>query len=413
MCEIALVSSRRARLSQLAKNGSKGAAMALELLKKPERFLSTIQIGITLVGIIAGAYGADAFAKDLQPVFEKSALLKPFAEKIAFTLIIVAITYFTLIIGELVPKTIAYSNPEKITITLAPVMKIIERMAMPLVLFLSFSTRIFQKIFFIKPVKNPPITEDELKYYIDTGARHGTIEKEEGEMLHSVFRFGDRTARDLMIFRKNVGWLNANQPKEKILDDIFQLPFTKYPVCNDNLDNILGVVMITDVLREIKKRDFDIRQHLKPAVIFAPDTAALRILEEFRRKKVHIGLVRGDGKSIEGLITVHDLVENIVGELPDSRTVFKTTVIKRPDGSVLASGGTPVGDVLAHFGKEVTPELHTVTMAAFVRKNCTELRAGVRFSQKSLTYEIMDMDGSKIDKVLVMKESGSKEAGAQ
>lgn len=404
MCEIALVSSKKSRLNQAERNGSKGAKIALQLLSEPEKFLSTVQIGITLVGIIAGAYGAEAFTGDLQPFVARIEVLEPYSHSIAFILIVSLITYFSLIIGELVPKTIALNNPEKITIALAPFMKALAFITYPVVLFLSYSTQIMLKMFFIKRRKDQLITEEELKYLIDTGAMHGTIEKEEGEMLHSVFRFGDQKAHHLMIYRKNINWLNASQSKEGILNDIFRITYTKYPVCLNSLDNMIGVISISEVLPHIQSVGFSIHDYIKPAIYFTEHTPALRILEEFRVKRVHIGFVVNEHGAIVGLITLHDLIENIVGFLPESDSDLTLQMVQRPDGSWLTSGRILMSALRKKIESAPEPQSDRSTLEEFIKTRLgNTVVTGSSFVHEHFTFEVMDMDGSKIDKVLVTR----------
>ncbi len=409
MCEIALVSSRRSRLKQAEKNGSKGATIALKLSEEPEKFLSTVQIGITLVGIIAGAYGADAFTEDLKPYVERVEVLTPYSEQIAFSAIITIITYFSLIIGELVPKTLALNHPEKITVVLAPFMRVLTFITYPLVLFLTFSTKVVLKMLFIKETKDPVITEDELIYLIDTGARHGIIEKQEGEMLHSVFKFGDKKATHMMIFRKNIKWLNMRQPKEDILADIFQLPYTKYPVCDGSLDNMVGVVSLTDIIQHIQKPEFSIADYMKEALFFPEHVPALRILEEFRSRKVHIGFVVDEHGKITGLITLHDLIENIVGQLPDFDQPAAPVILQRDDGSWLVGGKTLMQELRKIL--DLPEDLHTsrFTLETFLKqKRGGKVFLGEIILLSAYRFEIVDLDGSKIDKVLVTRVNNAQ-----
>lgn len=400
MCEIALVSSKRSRLQQAERNGSNGARIALQLLSEPEKFLSTIQIGITIVGIVSGAYGANAFAEDLEPVIAKWEPVAPYSHAISMVLIVSVISYFSLIIGELVPKTIALNNPEKITIAFAPFMRMLAILTHPLVVSLSYSTKMVLKLLFIKRNNDPPVTEDELKYLIDTGAKQGTIKKEEGILLHSVFRFGDQKAKHLMTLRRDIQWLNADQAKEDILKDIFRLTYTKYPVCEGTLDKVIGVVSVTDVLRYIHQPDFNIRDYLKAPIYFPDSIPALRILEEFRLKKNHIGFVLNEQGVVSGLVTLHDLVENIVGELPGSdRDPY---LRQREDGSWLASGRISINSLCEQLGITQDPRAAHHTLETFIISNAgkhVEVGSTVIFSE--CKFEVMDMDGEKIDKVLI------------
>ncbi|MCD6017400.1 MAG: corC 2 [Bacteroidetes bacterium] len=404
MCEIALVSSRRSRLEQRSKEGSKGAHIALKLLKEPEKFLSTVQIGITLVGIIAGAYGGEAFTKDLQPYFERITWLKDYAEEVAFISIIVVITYFSLIIGELVPKSIALNNPERITIALAPFMRMLAIVTYPFVVFLSVSTKAFLKIFMIKENKEPPVTEDELKYMIETGSQYGVIEKQEGEIMHSVFKFGDRTADNVMTGKRDIVWINVSQTKEEILALVFQSSFTKFPVGDESIDRIIGTVSLKDImLSATGNAPFDLRQHLMDPIFFPQSTSALRILDTFRKKQIHIGFVVNEYGGTEGLITLHDLVENIIGDFPEIGDQDELKIIEREDGSFLVDAEIEIDTIKETFKISSLPnEKNYKTLAGFMINQMHSIpKTGDCFALNRYKFEIVDMDRNRIDKVLI------------
>lgn len=403
MCEIALVSSRKARLEQQAKAGSKGATTALKLLDEPEKFLSTVQIGITLVGILAGAYGAERFTENLRPFMERVKIIKPFAEEVSFVLIITIITYFSLIIGELVPKTIALNNPEKLTIKLAPFMRGLTIVTYPLVWFLSRSTKVFLKMLFIKENKNPLLTEDELKYIIDTGSRHGVIEREESDIMHSVIKFADKKAKDVMTGRKLISWLDINESDDKILEYVSQSTSTKYPVCDASLDKIIGVISVLDLIkRSADKRKVDLRGFLTEPVYFPENMSSFKILEDFRKKKIHIGFVVNERGGTEGLITLHDLVENIIGDLPEGQDDIQ--IIKRPDGSLLVDAMITTEEIQKVLELSNMTNGDNKTLSDFMIyqiQGVPKTGASIKFG--SYRFEIVDMDGSIIDKILISK----------
>lgn len=404
MSEMALVSSRKSKLEKKAKEGSKGAVIALNLLKEPEKFLSIVQIGITLVGIIAGAYGGEAFTQDIMPFFEQFELLAPYAEQIAFTSIVVIITYFSLIVGELVPKSIAMNNPEVITIIFAPFMRALSVITYPVVIFLSFSTKIFLKLLMIKERNEPPVTEEELKYMIDSGSLHGVIEKQESEIMHSVFKFGDRKAHHVMIRRKDIAWLDINQPTKEIVAEVFQFPYTKYPVCDGSLDKVIGVVSVRDLLKYVEQdENSDISKHLIEPVFFISNTSALKVLDTFRKKRIHMGFVVNEYGGTEGLITLHDLIENIMGELPEIGDFEEAQIIKREDGSYLVDGELKIKELTQTIGIDKLPhENNYVTLAGFIIHHLHKIpEAGESFVLKNHKFEVIDMDGNRIDKVLI------------
>jgi putative hemolysin len=404
MCEIALVSSRKSKLEQKAKQGSKGAKTALDLLKEPEKFLSTVQIGITLVGIVAGAYGGEAFTKNLQPYLEQIAWLKPYAEQTAFVLIVAIITYFSLIIGELVPKSIALNNPESITITFAPFMRGLSIVTYPFVAFLSLSTKLLLKILMIKERNEPPVSEDELKYMIETGSQHGIIEKQESEIMHSVFKFGDRKANNVMTQRRDITWLNSNQSKEEILAYVFQSSYTKFPVCDNSLDKVLGVITLRDLMTYTNNAvQFDLKEHLIEPIFFPQGTPALKILDTFRKNKIHIGFVVNEYGGTEGLITLHDLIENLIGDFPEIDDNDDVQVIVRDDGSLLVDGEIKIDELKKLLNLDKLPnESNYATLAGFIIYQIHVIpKAGDHIMFRNIKFEIVDMDGNRIDKVLI------------
>jgi putative hemolysin len=404
MCEIALVSSRKSKLEQKSGQGSNGAKTALNLLKEPEKFLSTVQIGITLVGIIAGAYGGEAFTKNLQPYLEQIAWLKPYAEQAAFISIVIVITYFSLIIGELVPKSIALNNPEGITITFAPFMRGLSIVTYPFVAFLTLSTKLFLKLLMIKERNEPPVTEDELKYMIKTGSLHGVIEEQESDIMHSVFKFGDRKAENVMTRRRDIIWLNINQTKEEILAHVYQSTYTKFPVCNDSLDKIIGVISARDILMYAgSDKPFDLKTHLIDSIFFPQNTPALKILDTFRKKQIHMGFVVNEYGGTEGLITLHNLIENIIGDFPEIGDNDVAQIISRDDDTLLIDGEIEIEEFKKYLKIDILPnEKDYLTLAGFIINQMHSIpKTGDSVILNNYKIEIVDMDGNRIDKVLV------------
>lgn len=405
MCEIALVSSKKARLENAAVQGSKGAKIALKLLAEPEKFLSTVQIGITLVGIIAGAYGAGAFTKNLQPYIEKISFLNPIAEEVSFTLIIIVITYFSLIIGELVPKTIALNNPEKITTTFAPIMRGLSIVTYPLVSFLSLSTKLFLKLLFIKRKKEPVVTEEELKYMIETGSQHGVIEKSESQIMHGVFKFGDKKASDVMTAREDILFVDLTESKAQIQSQIFDSSYTKFPLCAGSIDKIVGVASVTNILKYVTGDNFDIKKYWNEPVFYPDNMAALSILENFKAIKTHMGFVVDEHGKTLGLITLHDLVENIMGDLPEIDKIGDTEILFRHDGSWLVDGAISLEKLSWRLKFDFR---HIISTHNNLEEFCVyqlqaDVRTGAFFTFGNYRFEIVDMDGLVIDKVLISK----------
>lgn len=406
MCEIALVSSRKSKLEQKAEKGSNGARIALNLLKEPEKFLSTVQIGITLVGIVAGAFGAEAFTEDIQPFFEQFEWLKPYAPQVAFGFIVAIITYFSLIIGELVPKSIALNNPEAITIAFSPLMKGLSILTYPFVSFLSFSTRLLLKILMIKERNEPPVSEEELKYMIKTGSQYGVIEKQESEIMQSVILFGDHTAASIMIHKMNINWLDIHQSKEDLLKIISNSTQSKYPVCDGSLDKIIGVIAIRDLLNVREHFDIsDLKPFLKEPLFIALNTPALKILDLFRKKRIHIGFVVNEYGETEGMITLHDLFEDIAGEFPEEDEVDEVQINKLENGDLLINGNLKIEELKNALVIHKFPnEQNYLTLAGLVIYQLHKIpKEGDHFLLEGYRFEVADMDGNRIDKVLVSK----------
>jgi putative hemolysin len=408
MYEIALVSSRKSRLEEEAKFGSKGAKTALELLKEPEKILSAIQVGITLIGIAAGAYGGLALAEDVTPWFSDIPKLAPYADTLAVTLVVGLITYLSLIIGELVPKTIALNNPEVIASFLSPVMKIIGAAAYPVVWFLSVSTRIVLKVIQIKPKENVPVTEEELRILLKQGSEQGVIEKEESQIISEVIRFGDKRASMIMIHRFDVEWIDITKSTGEILTNALNSTFSRMPACLGTVENIKGVVVVKDLLAySIKKGRFSISDIISEPLFIPEQLPALKVLELFRTTKNHFGIVINEHGAMEGILTLHDVAENIMGELPELEDESEPEFFQRSDGSYLVDGSMSIVDLKDLLGVRYLTEendgesgIHTVGGLAMHTLDHVP-GVGDKFVLKGYRFEIMDMDGHRVDKLLI------------
>ncbi len=403
MSEIALVSSKRARLEEKARKGSTGAKTALKLLDEPEKFLSTVQIGITLVGIIAGAYGGLALADDLTPTLEKISWFAPYARQAAIAIVVTIITYFSLIIGELVPKTIAFNNPEGITIALAPFMKFLSWITTPVVAFLSLSTKILLKLLLIKPKDETPVTEEELKILIEKGTQFGTLEHNESELLKRIFRFGDRKAYDIMTNRQDVVLININDPIEKIKSQVNENTFSRYPVCDDSSDNIIGIFTIKDFFNRMNtESNFSLKDILTQPLFIPDNLKGINIFEKFRDSKTYVAVVIDEYGSFEGLITLHDLIENIFGDLPDKYEANEVAIFKRDDGSMLIDGSILIDELKESLQISFEDEENFSTLGGFIMYKLNRIpKTGDKVDYEPYRFEVVDMDGKRVDKVLV------------
>lgn len=408
MFEISLVSSRKSRLQEEAKYGSKGAQTALLLLKEPEKILSAIQVGITLVGIVSGAFGGLALAEDMVPFIARLSWLTPYADALAVTLVVGIITYFSLIIGELVPKTIALNNPEKIAIALSPTMKVIGLTLYPVVWFLSVSTKLVLMLFRIRKSIETPVSEEELRMLLKQGSEFGVIEKEESDIINEVIRFGDKRAGSIMTPRVVVEWINNTEKDEKIIAKLMRSSHSRMPVCSNSVDEVIGIVAIKDVFAyHIKHQFIDITKIMTEPLFFPEQMSAINVLELFRKTKNHFGIVINEYGSMEGIVTLHDVTENIMGDLPESSDEDRPEVFRREDGSYLIDGSMKIEDV------QDLLELHSLFDDDEMKSNINTLggltmlklnripKIGDNFVVQDYTFEIVDMDGNRVDKLLV------------
>lgn len=414
MFEIALVSSRKSRLEEKARSGQKGATVALKLLKRPEEILSSIQVGITLVGIVSGAFGGIALSEDLIPVFNRVESLAPYADVLAFLSIVVVITYFSLIIGELVPKTIALSNPERISILMAPSMQMVAKVAFPLVWILSVSTRFILFFLRIKKDKELPVTEEELRILLKQGSEHGVIEKEESEIINEVIRFGEKRAGSVMTHRSELEWLDMTDEPEELIRTASISGFSKLPVGNGSLDDLQGVVRVKDLLAfYIENHDVQWDKVVSEPLFIPEQLPAIRVLELFRNSGNHFGIVINEYGTVEGIITLHDLIENVMGDFPAEDESNDPEIFQREDGSFLAAGYASIEDISDLLDFDLLKEAdvqksgtHTLGGLAMLLLNRIP-QVGDRFGIGNVLFEVVDMDGNRVDKLLITPGPGT------
>jgi len=409
MYEIALVSSRKSRLEEKAKFGNTGAKTALRLLGEPEKILSAIQVGITLVGIISGAYGGMAFTEDVVPIFAGISFLTPYANALAVVLVVGFITYFSLIIGELVPKTIALNNPEAIAIFLSPLMSIIGKVTYPVVWFLSVSTKIVIKLFRIKDKKEVPITEEELRILLKQGSEHGVIEKEESDIINEVIRFSEKRAGTIMTHRLDVIWIDINESVSEIISMVQNAPFSRLPVCDKSIEEVKGIIAVKDILASfINSGTIDFPAIIHEPVFIPEQLPAIKVLELFRETRNHFGIVVNEYGSMEGIITLHDVAENIMGDLPAIEDNNESEVFRRDDGSFLIDGSMLLEDVedlleLTSLYEHSEEEANVNTIGGLAMFKLNRIpKTGDKFTIKKRVFEIVDMDGNRVDKLNVV-----------
>jgi putative hemolysin len=410
MSEFAIVSAKKARLRQRAEEGDTRAADALELANEPTSFLSTIQIGITLVGIFAGAFGGATIAEELAAYLKEYSLLAPYGEILAITLVVLVITYLTLIFGELVPKHLALNNAENIASAIAKPMHLLSVITSPLVFIISHSTEAVLWIMRIRETREPPVTEEELKIMLEEGTEAGVFEKAEMNMVEGVFDLGDRRVESLMTHRSDIIALDLNDPPHENLRKMTGSGRSHFPVYEGDLDNIVGMVSVKDILaRLVDGCTPDIRASAtKP--LFAPEAiTVLKLLESFRESGLHIALVTDEYSSIRGIISLHDILEAIVGDLRTLGEPIDTPVVLREDGSWLINGDAPIEDIRDILSVDSFPEEkqgHYRTIAGLVMSIMGRIpQTGDHIEAGGFRYEVVDMDGNRIDKVLVTRMS--------
>ena len=418
MSEMAIVSSRRARLQHRAEKNDLGARAALELADAPDRFLSTIQIGITLIGILAGAFGGATISKQLTAQLARIPALAPYAEAISLGVVVMIITYLSLVVGELVPKRLALNNPEQIASRIAIPMQVLSRLASPAVRILSASSSFVLRLLRIKPPAHPPVTEEEVKIMIDQGMQAGVFEEAEHDLVDNIFRLADQKIPQLMTPRPDVLWLDIDAPIEETRQRIIDSPYSRMPVCQGTLDNILGIVKARDLLaRILSGEQLDLRAALRQP-LYVPETrTGLQLLELFKGSTTHIAVVIDEHGALEGLVTMNDVLEAIVGGLPAQPGQTEDYAVQREDGSWLLDGRLPISEFKEIFSIEKLPredEGSYHTLAGFIMTFLGRLpSASDNFVWNEFRIEVVDMDRRRVDKVLVERlDQKNKEAEA-
>jgi putative hemolysin len=407
MAEIALVSSRKVRLQQRANKGDENARTALKLAQNPSNFLSTVQVGITLVGILAGAFGGATVAQPLAELISVNATLRPYSQSIALGIVVFTITYLSLIFGELVPKRLALSNPEKFAAGMAKPMITFSRLVLPLVRLLDISTELILKVLGIKPSQEPSVTEDEIKLLIKQGAHSGVFEETEIDMVNAIFRLGDRRIGTLITPRPEVDWVDLDNTLEENLEKVIQSGHSRLPVGKGSLDDIHGILVAKDLLAcELEDPSFDIKTCTIPAVFVPQNMRAMKVLEVLREDpQPAMVLVIDEFGGLQGLVTANDLLEAIVGELPESGAKFEPDIVQRRDGSWLVDGMLAVDEFMEYFHLGELPEMQRglfQTLGGLVMSTLGRVpKSGDAFDWKGLHIEVADMDGLRVDKVMV------------
>ena len=407
MSEIAVVAARKSSLQQKASHGSRRARIALQLSQNPNEFLSTVQIGITVIGTVAGAFGGLTIAEKLAAYLGRFPSVAAYAEEIGFGVVVAIISYLSLVIGELVPKRVALTSPERIATIVAPAMHRISRVASPAVRFLSWSTNLVFRLIPIRHSTEGAVTEEEIHQLIEQGTQAGVVAEAEQDLLKSVFRLGDRRGVDLMTPRMKIIWIEASESVESVLHTVRESEFSRFPVCEIDLDHVLGVVHVKDLFVNATAPPLDLRRIVR-APLFVPESIeALKLIDMFRTSRAEMAFIVDEHGGVEGLVTMTDIVEAIVGDLPQAGELPRPRATRREDGSWLVDGMLPIvelEELLEVRGISGEYEDSFATVGGLIMTHLGRVPSERdRVDVGTLRFEVMDMDGYRVDKVLITR----------
>lgn len=405
LSEIALVSVNKSRIQHKADQGSGKAQLVLKLLDNPENFLSSVQVGITLIGIVAGAYGGATLTDHMVDFLSRFALLGSSVRTISMILVIGAITYFTIVLGELVPKTIAINNSERIALFCVPIVNVFTKLTFPFVRLLSTSTKLILKLMNVKENDGEKVSEDELRFILKVAGKQGVLEVEESQAMQNLFSFTDQTAKSLMTHSSEVEWIDSNWTKDKIYERIKGSAHSKFPVGDGSLDSLKGVIQNKDFFDNYHDPKFDMDSILMEPMFILLNTSAFKILNLFKVRKQYLGVVVDEFGSVRGIITLHDLIEAVLGDLPDEdEHEDERNIHKRREGNFLIDGRTPIWELNQHFSREIIEDKigSYSTISGYLIDQLKSMpKTGDLVENTGFIFEIVDMDGVRIDKVLM------------
>ncbi|MEP7320970.1 MAG: hemolysin family protein [Saprospiraceae bacterium] len=404
MAEIAMISARKSRLEAAAKRGESNAKVALETATSPNRFLSTIQIGVTLINLLLGIYGEENFTEGIETWMNKFALTLPYSHSLAVAVVVIAVTFFTLIFGESIPKRIGLMYPEKIAKWIAKPMKSLTILTGPFVWLLTHTGDLFLKFFQLKSSPDNKVTEEEIKQIIQEGTEDGEVQEIEQDIVERVFHLGDRKIASLMTHRNDITFLDINYSSELVRKTVSNELHSVYPVMDGDRDNVRGVVFLKDLFTHIDDDHFKLGDYIKDPKYMIENTSAYKALQQFKDTKVHFGIVTDEYGQVQGMVTMNDLLEALVGgadEFYSNDFAFE----EREDGSWLIDGHYPFADFLHYFGMDdLAPGFEFNTLGGLILNELRHIpKEGERIQWKEFDLEVVDMDGAKIDKLLVKK----------
>jgi putative hemolysin len=405
LSELAIVSARKARLKAMADNGRAGASTALKLAEDPGRFLSTVQIGITLVGILAGAFSGAALGDRLTEILLGQGMPERAAEPLGYGLVIGSITYLSVVVGELVPKHLALKSPEGIACAVAPLMALISRIAAPVVWLLDASTKLIFRLFGQSTESESAVTEEEIRTIMAEAETAGVIETDERKMIAGVMRLGDRAVRGVMTPRTDVDWIDLNDSPSEIREILINTPHSRIPVAEGHPDNMLGVVQARELLAAtLREEALDIRKHIRKAPIIPDTLDALDALEVLRQAEVPMALVHDEYGHFDGVVTPADILDAIAGAFRSDEGEAEPEAVQREDGSWLLAGWMPADEMAEQLGVSLPERRNYETVAGLVIGELQHLpNAGEAIETLGWRFEVVDLDGRRIDKVLASR----------
>jgi putative hemolysin len=401
--EIAVVSARKSRLQRQAESGDARAGRALELANDPNRFLSTVQIGITLVGVFAGAFGGATIAQQLAAAFAGVDALAPYARALGLGVVVAGITFLTLVIGELVPKRLALKHPEQISRAIAGPMHRLSRLATPIVRLLGFATNLVLKLLPVREPEEAAVTTEDIRVLLEQGTRAGVFLAAEQDIVENVFWLGDQRVGSVMTPRERIVWLDVNDSAQAHAATMIGDPQARYVLCDGQLDNVVGVASMKDLWPlTLAGRPLDVRRRASMPLLVPETTRALTLLEQFRKTRLHVALVVDEFGTVQGLVTLTDILEGLVGELEE---LAEDEVVQREDGSWLLSASVAMDDVRDLLGlpeREGDAAAGYRSLGEFITYRCGRVPAVADyFIWEGYRVEVVDMDGHRIDKVLI------------
>ena len=402
MAEIATVSARKSKLDAAAKRGDKAAKIVLETIHSPNRFLSTVQIGITLIGILTGIFSGEKITQDIEKYFEQFPALAAYAHLLAVSFVVILITFFSLVLGELVPKRIGLANPEGIAKMMARPMRFVTAITSPFVWLLTFTSDLLIRLFRIKTTSDSKVTEEEIKAIIQEGTDGGEVQEIEQDIVERVFHLGDRTVSSLMTHRNDVIFIDINDDVNEVREQVEKELHSIYPVFDDEREQVIGIVLLKDLFRTINNTDFNLKSLLLKPQFLLETISAYEALVHFKDTKTHYGIIMDEFGQMQGIVTLNDLLQALVGDFNDFYAE-EFEFVQREDGSWLIDGQYPIAEFFRHFDLEDHLEnINFTTLGGLILNESRTLpETGEIISWMNFEMEVVDMDGARIDKVLV------------